>query len=195
MVAVVFIPVHNIRLILAIACLVVGAINGAEKTEKVKTDPHRIPVREGESLFEKQKKDEEAALARLPPLDADRIESIVNILRSLKYPISIEDLRTKIGGPDSLVWCYMHVQGTKWTDSFLVAKPETDTGSYQLVVDYEEYSGKARPTSIGRARLCYESPLGWRFVAESLSDITQVGVPKNKTSPPSQPRPDSDASR
>lgn len=144
---------------------------------------------------QKLKAEHDAAMARLPELDGDRLEQIVDILSDIEFPITFAALREKLGGPDSLVWCCTHSsfkKGNTWakeTSTFFIAANAPD---YQLVVDYQDFPAGQRPTNVIRARLCYNSPLGgWRFVAQSLHEMVQVGEPETPSQSQTKPKSES----
>ncbi len=119
-----------------------------------------------------------AALARLPKFDADRLHHILVVLRTIKYPITFDELRTRLGGPSSLVWCctsdHLGQKSLKSTSTYHVASAPSD---YLLVVDFASRPYDKRSSVVVRARLRYESPFGWGFAAESEEDYLHLNTP------------------
>ena len=162
--------------------------------------PPPLSKEEAQAQDEKEKAEHEAAIARLPVLDAQRMEAILSVLRKVKYPIPLETLKAELGGPDALVWCCshekLHRELVKRTSTYRVARGSPEAADYVLVVDFENIliDGKRGPLSVCRARLCYESSFGWRFSAESLDDFLRAGSqeaePNSERSASQQPTPD-----
>lgn len=154
--------------------------------------PEPLSPAEAAALNAKEKKEHAEAMARLPDFTGERLKQILDVLREIKYPIRFDALREKLGGPDSLVWCCTRNHSVvgektqKQTSTFFVAR---DTTGYELVVDYEDSPIDQPPSIVARARLCFASPLGWRFEAESEEDWLRVGVPEKKPNQSPEPMP------
>jgi hypothetical protein len=171
------------RSLFIIANLVASCLTLAQQTtpDPSLNLPKLLSSAETVALEAKEKKEHEEAMARLPVLTEERLKRILDVLRDIKYPIRFDALGKKLGGPDSLVWCCTRNHSVvgektqKQTSTFFVARDTTD---YELVVDYEDSPIDQPPNIVARARLCFTSPLGWRFEAESEEDWLRVGVPK-----------------
>lgn len=116
-----------------------------------------------------------AALARLPKFDSERLQAILAALRTIKYPITFNELRTRLGGPDSLVWCCTQERlgkgSYKSRSTYHVA---LSPSNYLLVVDFASTPDRKKPSVVMRTRLRYESPFGWGFTAESEDDYLSI---------------------
>ncbi len=171
----------DVKRILLIACILIQHAYGADEKD-IATARGRDSSAKAASVEEEQQKDYDAAMARLPRLDTERMDKIIKTLREMTYPISFESLREKLGGKDALVWCctYNRLNNKdttldKQTDLFFVANTDPLFGNYKLIVDYENFPSNGRPMMVSRARLCFYSPFGWRFAAESMDDYLHVG--------------------
>jgi hypothetical protein len=140
---------------------------------------------EANALWEKEIEQHNEALKRLPQFSEDRLGEMLSVLREVKYPISLEKLSLKLGGPNALVWLSDHTKlqdaCIKQTSTFIVAHTLAEDGRYVLIVDFEDAPLSKEPTMVGRARLCYQSPFGWTFAAESLDDRLRAGSGKQST--------------
>jgi len=157
--------------------------------------PPPLSKEEAQAQDEKERAEHEAAIARLPQFDEERMEFLLTTLRKTKYPISFDALRDKLGGPDALVWCCsrdkLHQTFVKRTSTYRVARSTPEGGDYVLVVDFDDMPIDRTPDShsVCRARLCYESPFGWRFTAESMDDFLRAGSPEKEPNQTPEPTP------
>jgi len=161
-----------------VTCGLAFAESAPEPTLKL---PEPLSPEEAAALDAKEKKEHEEAMARLPLLTEERLKQILDAIREMKYPIHFDLLREKLGGKDSLVWCCTRnrigQKTKKQTSTYFIAGNATD---YELVVDFEDSPIGEAPKMVGRVRLCYNSPLGWRFEAETWDDLLNAGVPGKK---------------
>lgn len=114
-----------------------------------------------------------AALAKLPAFSRECMEHILKTLRDVEYPVEHDLLEKKLGGPDALVWTSTSFRGTRsdFHRQISIFRVSASSPEYRLVLDYAESAIDLRSSKIARARLCYFSPFGGIFVAESMEEF------------------------
>lgn len=170
--------------------LAAGLAFGQSASSSAPKLPEPLSPAEAAALDAKEKKEHDEAMARLPMLTEERLKQILDVIREIRYPIRFDLLREKLGGSDSMVWCCtrnrVRENLKKQTSTYFIAGNATD---YELVVDFEDSVIGQPPTMVGRVRLCYNSPLGWRFEAESWDDLLNAGAPEEKPNQSPEPMP------
>ncbi len=153
--------------------------------------PPPISPEQEKARNEKERQESEAAIAKLPVFDRNRLKHIIDVLGQCKFPIRFQQLQSKLGVSDTMLWCCTreteimgHLKVGK-SDVFQLSDPKSLNGVYELIVDYQFFTYGNHPDTVTRARLCFQSPLGWRFRAETMDEILETGPNEAELSAPS----------
>jgi hypothetical protein len=174
----------------ALVLLVPGCLLATDKTvlPALLDSPPPMSAAEQKVFEENERKERAAAIARLSKFDDQRLEQVLDALRGIKFPVSFSELEAKLGGPNSMVWCFtrkkLGMQKIKTRSMFALSDSKSGIGDYELVVDYVDSPLGTQPHMVARARLCYFSPLGWSFEAVSMEDMVNIGSAEEE---PNQP--------
>jgi hypothetical protein len=152
--------------------LLVGCAASPERAYSIDQE-EVVSGTDADSDFAREVQAHKQAMARLPAMDAHRVELIVRVLSNTKFPTEASVLVDALGGEDALVW-KRGVSGYEddytWTRSVLaVSRPDAAGGTYAIILSYMRRPAERPSSMVTAARFYYASPHGRWFRVESVN--------------------------